>query len=89
MSDSPLTEKTQISLTISSWWHVVIIVGTIIACYFGLQAKTDEALSMSRDTAAKQAILSDQLHGLQMNIQSITDNVKYFREQYERDKGRR
>ncbi len=85
MSDNSITEKTTINLSISSWWHVLIIVGVIVSCYFGLEAKADQAVKLSEDTARKQEVLSEKLQNLNMNIQSITDNVKYFREAYERD----
>lgn len=84
-----LNEKTPISLTISSWWQVVVILSVVVSCYFGLQAKTDEALRLGKENAAKQEEFAKDISTLQRNIQSITDNVLYFRETYERDKGRR
>lgn len=85
----PLDDQTRLTLPVRSWWLVFTFAGIIATGYWSLKADTDAALKLSRDTASKQEALSDQLQSMRLNIQSITDNVKYFREAYERDKGRR
>lgn len=73
----------------NKWWTVFCFFGLLVTGYWSLKADTDAALKLSRDTAGKQENLSDQMQGMKMNVQSITDNIKFFREQYERDRGRR
>ncbi len=84
-----LDDQTIISMPAKSWWLIFTFFGVLVTGYWSLKADTDAALKLSRETATKQEVLSDQLQSMKMNIQSITDNVRYFRETYERDKGRR
>jgi len=83
-----INEKTSISLSISSWWHVVVIVGFMVACYYGLEARADEAVRLSQTTAAEQKTTQEKVNSMQMDIRSVADDVKWFRQQYERDMSR-
>ncbi len=80
-----INEDTKFSLAISSWWHVVVIVAVILGCYFGLKADTDKAVAMSMATSEAQKEQAVQVNQMQMNIQSVADDVKWFRQTYERD----
>jgi hypothetical protein len=84
MSDS-VSEKTTINLSISSWWHVAVIIVVIVSCYFGLKADTDRAVSLSNATANQQRLTDEKVNSMQMDIRSVADDVKWFRQQYERD----
>jgi tRNA C32,U32 (ribose-2'-O)-methylase TrmJ len=87
MSDS-VSERTTINLTISSWWHVAVIIAVIVGCYFGLKSDTNEALAMSKATAADERATQEKVNSMQMDIRSVADDVKWFRGQYERDMNR-
>lgn len=82
-------EKTAISLSISSWWHVIAMVAgvyfLVLTCYFSLKADTKEALRVSAATAAKQEKLEEKVGTIRDDIRSVTEDVKWFRQQYERD----
>jgi len=83
-----ISEKTTINLSISSWWHVIVIVGFMVACYFGLEAKADQAVKLSESTAVEQKATTDRVNAMQMDIRSVADDVKWFRLQYEKDMSR-
>lgn len=87
MPDS-ISEKTSISLTISSWWQVMVIVAFMVACYYGLEAKADQAVKLSESTASEQRATQEKVNSMQMDIRSVADDVKWFRQQYERDMSR-
>lgn len=80
-----ISEKTSISLTITSWWHVAVILTVVVGCYFGLKADTDKAIALSNATAEQQKITAEKVNSMQMDIRSVADDVKWFRSQYERD----
>ncbi len=83
-----INENARVSLSISSWWHVAVIIGTIFFCYFGLKAQVDKAIDQSSTAASQSQRNNDQIMQMQGDIRAINDNVGWFRKQYEQDMSR-
>lgn len=80
-----LTEKTPIRLTISSWYHVFVILVVITGIYFGLRQDVINAVSQGAQNAKDIQAAQQSIIEMRLDVQSIKDNVVYFRQQYEQD----
>lgn len=81
----PIDDRTKINLSISSWWHVLVIVVVIAGTFFNLRAELTSTKAQSEKNAVDLVETQKALFEVKMYMQSISDNVKYFREQYDRD----
>lgn len=83
--DVRLGEATRIQLSVSSWFHVILLIITIVSCYFGLQASISNALQQTaKNTADIVAVQTEQVT-MKMQVQQILDDLKYFHSQYNDD----
>lgn len=83
MSEPQISGKT--TITLASWWQITVIIAVIMSCYFGLKADSDKAILMSAATAAQQAETDKKVNAMQFSLQSVADDVKWFRQTYEKD----
>lgn len=83
-----INENAKLSLSISSWWHVVVIIIAMCACYFGLQAKMEKAIDQSTLALDQSTKNNDQIMLMQSDIRSVREDVGWFRKQYEQDMAR-
>lgn len=80
-----LSEATRIQLSVSSWLHVVLLIITIVSCYFGLQASISNAVQTSAKNTADILAVQQEQFGQKMQMQQVLDDLKYFRQQYNDD----
>lgn len=80
-----LTDKSTIKLTISSWYHVLVILGTIIGLYFAVRSDVQAAVSLGVSNADQLKAAQESIIQMRMDIRRVSDNVDWFRQQYERD----
>ena len=85
MPEPQLNEKTQVRLAISSWYHVLVIVAVIISIYFSLRNDVSNAIMQSAQNQADLRAAQQSIMDMRLDVQSIKDNVVYFRAQYEQD----
>lgn len=88
MEEAPkllLTEKSSIKLTISSWYHVIVILGTIIGLYFAVRGDVQAAVTIGSQNAQDLKNAQESIVQMRMDIRRVSDNVDWFRQQYERD----
>lgn len=83
--EQPVSEKTKIALTVSSWYHVLVIVGVMFAIYFGLRQDVSMAIASGAKNAEDLRSAQQSIMEMRLDVQSIKDNVLYFRQQYETD----
>jgi hypothetical protein len=80
-----ITEKTSVKLTISSWYHVTVILATIIGLYFAVRTDVQAAVSLGSQNATELKNAQENIIQMRMDIRRVSDNVDWFRQQYERD----
>lgn len=89
MTDQPsITEKTSIKLTISSWYHVLAILATIIGIYFAIRQDVSAAIVQSKENADGLKNAQQSIVEMRMDVRAVKDNIDWFRQQYERDMSR-
>lgn len=85
---SELNEKTKVAMPIASWWHLLIIVGTILFAYFGMKGDISAALGQSQRNQTEIVEMRQKIDALRMDQAEIKSGLGYFRQQYEQDKKR-
>jgi hypothetical protein len=85
VADIALTEKSTLKLTISSWYHVLAIIGTIVALYFGIRTDVQAAIQMGVANASEIKNEQESIVQVRMDVRRVSDNIDWFRQQYERD----
>lgn len=73
-----ITEATKVSVTISSWWHLAVLLITII--WWGAAIKSSiDATHETAERALSQGATNDaEIRKLEMNLQRIQDQVDYM-----------
>ena len=80
-----ISEKSTIKLTISSWYHVLVILATIIGLYFAVRTDVQAAVTLGSQNAQDLKNAQESIIQMRMDIRRVSDNVDWFRQQYERD----
>lgn len=76
-----LTEKTKISIAVSSWWHLIVLVTVII--WWG------SAIKISIDTASEKAEKATQAAvQLDNRLREIEVDIRIFHQRYDDDMNR-
>lgn len=83
-----ITEKSVVKLTISSWFHVVVILATIVGIYFAIRNDVSLAIAQSNQNAQDLKAAQQSIVDMRMDVRAVKDNVDWFRQQYERDMSR-
>lgn len=94
MSEPRITEQTKVVLSISSWYHVIVILGVIVTIYFSLRADVSEAIRLGSENALTIKESQKSIYDLQMeSIRSrvVLDRLdrtmdKYIREPNDPDR---
>lgn len=84
-----VTPRTVVALTISSWFHVFVIIGTICGLYFAIRADVGAAMAQSQRNSDDIKESQHTIVELKLGITSIQQDVQWFRRQYELDSQRR
>lgn len=81
----PLSERTSVKLSISSWYHVLVIVGVIVGIYFSLRQDVANAIAQGAQNAQDIQAANKTIMEMRLDVQRANDNLLYFRQQYEQD----
>lgn len=81
MSNEEITEKTKVAIRVTSWWHLIILVATIV--WWGLEIK----ISVDNATATAASAL-DQSKQNDSALRAIQMDLKVFHQKYEDDMDR-
>lgn len=85
MSRDDFSERTKIQLTISSWYHVMVIVGAMAAIYFGLRYDVKDSIRIGTENAQTIRQLGADVNDLKYGFIRQEDDLKNFHNTYERD----
>ncbi len=84
----PVTEKTLIQLSISSWFHVMVIVAAMFGIYFALRADVSKAIEQSSQNNVMIQQFQNDLMTIRINAAHTEEELKSFHSSYERDSNR-
>lgn len=88
MDESRVSEETRIVLSISSWYHVMVILGVIVAMYFSLRADVAEAIAMGAQNAITIKDSQKAIYDLQIEStrnRTVLDRLDRTMDRYVRD----
>lgn len=83
-----INEKTLITLSISSWSHVAVLIATLVGIYFMLRSDVQAATTAGKQNQQDIAIAQGVIQEMRMDVRSIQENLNWFRKQYEADMAR-
>lgn len=83
-----ITDQTKVALPIASWWHLAIVVGTIVGVYIAMRGDISAAITQSEHNAQELIMLRDRISDQRYEILKIQEGLGYFRQQYEADRKR-
>lgn len=81
MPTDPISERTRVSITLSSWWHIVLVITTIM--FWGFEIKD----AIDKDREQSQQNHTDILK-IQEEIQLMQRDLAIFHTKYEDDMNR-
>ena len=79
------TEQTRVSLTISSWYHVIVLIASLAMMFAVLMQRMDKGLELATEAIQISQKNSEQLQELRMDQQVLKDDVTYFHKEYNSD----
>lgn len=80
-----ISGRTPLTLTINSWWQVTILVLVLASLYFGLSTRIEEAIRIGTQVSDRNRELERELFDMQKGQIQLSDDLRYFRAQHERD----
>lgn len=79
------TEQTRVSLTISSWYHVIVLIASLAMMFAVLMQRMDKGLELANEAIQISRTNSQQLVELRMDQQAVKDDLLYFHKEYNSD----
>ena len=83
-----VTDRTRVALTISSWYHVGVILVFLTGLYFAIRGDVNAAIVQGAKNAHDIGEAQESIIRMRMDIVGMADDLKFFRAQYERDMDR-
>jgi len=83
-NESEIDEQTRVSLPVSSWYQVIIVIGTVLFCYFSLKAELGSTTMQTNKNAQDLANLQEQFFDLKLELISISSDLKFLRNSVEK-----
>lgn len=77
--------RNTLKFPVTSWIHVILIIVTIISCYFGLSSSITSAVAQTAKNTTDITVIQGAIQGIEMSNQKMEDDLTYFHKQYDQD----
>lgn len=84
--ENEIDNQTKISLPISSWYQVMVVIGTILFCYFSLKSDLSSTTVQTNKNAQDFVNLQGQFFDMKLNLNEISSDLKYLRKSIEKER---